>query len=90
MRHFLTLCVSLILIIPLWADNVSVEEAQSFAQKFFQQNALTRSTVPQFQLVWDGSDAQTRNGLYPAVYVFNRTDANGFIIIPVMTLPIQY
>lgn len=81
MRHFLTLCVSLILIIPLWADNVSVEEAQSFAQKFFQQNALTRSTVPQFQLVWDGSDAQTRNGLYPAVYVFNRTDANGFIII---------
>ncbi|WP_308552415.1 C10 family peptidase [uncultured Mediterranea sp.] len=81
MRHFLTLCVSLILIIPLWADNVSVEDAQSFAQKFFQQNASTRSTVPQFQLVWDGSDAQTRNRLYPAVYVFNRTDANGFIII---------
>lgn len=81
MKHSLVLVVALFLSLHLWADNVSIEDAQSFAQRFFQQNTLTRAALPQFQLVWTGSDTQTRSGRHPAAYVFNRTDAKGFIII---------
>lgn len=81
MKHLLLLCFCLFTGM-LYADNVSVEQAQSLAANFFKVNAQTRNVSPQLQLVWDGENAQTRiAGTAPAFYVFNRTDSNGFIIV---------
>ena len=70
-------------LLPSWllADNIPVGKAQELAADFFKVNAQTRNASPQLQLVWDGEDATTRSNENPAFYVFNRTDAPGFVII---------
>lgn len=81
MKHLLLLYFCLFTGV-LYADNVSVEQAQALATDFFKVNVQTRSASPQLQLVWDGEDVQTRvAGTVPAFYVFNRTDGNGFVIV---------
>ena len=70
-------------LLPSWllADNIPVGQAQELAADFFKVNAQTRNASPQLQLVWDGEDATTRSNEEPAFYVFNRTDAPGFVIV---------
>lgn len=81
MRHLLFLSFCLFTCV-LYADSVSVEQAQALAANFFNVNAQTRSASPQIQLVWDGERVETRAaGTAPAFYVFNRTDSNGFVIV---------
>lgn len=80
MKHILLLACSLIPSL-LFADNVTVEQAQSLATHFFQASAQTRSISPQVQLVWNGEELNTRTSAEPAFYVFNRTDEKGFIIL---------
>lgn len=70
------LCTSL-----MWADNVTVEQAQAVATDFLQAHAQTRSGTPRLQLVWDGEDATTRTTSEPTLYVFNRTDMPGFVVV---------
>ncbi len=65
----------------LWADNVSVGQAQEFASDFFKANAQTRNSSPQLQLVWTGEKAGTRSNEEASFYVFNRIDAPGFVIV---------
>ena len=65
----------------LFADNVTVGQAESLAINFFKTGAQTRSASPQVQLVWNSEGTATRSTESPAYYVFNRTDENGFIIV---------
>lgn len=62
------------------AAPVTVGQAQARAAAFFAGSAVTRTT-PQLRLVWDGETARTRSSAEPALYVFNRTDAPGFVIV---------
>lgn len=70
-------------LLPSWllADNIPVGQAQELAADFFKANAHTRNASPQLQLVWDGEESTTRSNESPAFYVFNRTDAPGFVIV---------
>ncbi len=66
-----------------WASSaapVKVEKAKAVAVDFFAQSTSTRAAAS-LELVWDGNDATTRSGEEPAFYVFNRTDAPGFVIV---------
>lgn len=65
----------------LWAENVPVGQAQELASDFFKVNAQTRNSSPQLQLVWTGEEAGTRSNDEASFYVFNRTDAPGFVIV---------
>ncbi len=81
MRHFLFFLICTLLGGNLFAENISVQEAQKKANDFFMKNAWTRSINPQLQLVYDGEEAGTRSEHAPAFYVFNRTDEPGFVIV---------
>lgn len=67
---------------PLTAEAapIKVEQARNKAVEFFTASMPTRA-VPTFELVWDGADATTRSGEEPTLFVFNRTDADGFVIM---------
>lgn len=83
MKHlstFLTLVLALLLPLGSMAAPVSLEKAREKAVKLFSSKAQTRA-VPEFELVWDGETAATRSTQEPALYIFNRTDGPGFIII---------
>lgn len=58
---------------------ISQEQAYRIALDFFARSA-TRSAI-QLDLVWNGETAMTRTGEEPALYVYNRTDAAGFVIV---------
>ncbi|WP_294556737.1 C10 family peptidase [uncultured Bacteroides sp.] len=74
----------------LFADNVTVGQAQSLAVNFFKASAQTRGASPRLQLVWNGEEAGTRTSGEPAFYVFDRTDQEGFVIVSGedVTLPV--
>lgn len=78
-----SLLLLLCALLPAWllADNIPVEQAQSLASDFFKSHVQTRNASPQLQLVWDGEEAGTRSQQDAAFYVFNRTDAPGFVIV---------
>lgn len=83
MKHlfsFLTLLLAALLPFDLSAAPVSAEKAQAKAIAFFVHSTPTRS-APSLRLVWDGESAATRANAEPALYVFNRTDAPGFVIM---------
>lgn len=65
----------------LFADIITIEQAQNIALKFFNNSGQTRSGNAQIQMVWDGEDGKTRNNQEPTFYVFNRTDYPGFVIV---------
>lgn len=67
---------------PLTAEAapIKVEQARNKAVEFFTASMPTRA-VPSFELVWDGADAATRSDEEPTLFVFNRTDADGFVIM---------
>ncbi|MBE6178373.1 MAG: hypothetical protein E7149_07690 [Rikenellaceae bacterium] len=81
-RTFTRLLGVLALLMPLWAmaAPVKVEQAKAFATEFFAQHAASRSAVS-FELVWDGEQAGGRSVSEPAFYLFNRTDAPGFVLV---------
>lgn len=89
MKHILFVLCSLLPSL-LFADNVTVEQAQSLAVNFFKASAQTRSGSPRIQLVWNGEEANTRTIGEPAFYVFDRTDQEGFVIVSGedVTLPV--
>lgn len=78
-----SLLLLLCALLPAWllADNIPVGQAQSLASDFFKSHVQTRNASPQLQLVWDGEEAGTRSQQDAAFYVFNRTDAPGFVIV---------
>ena len=83
MKHlnlFLTLLAALLWPFAGSSAPVRVERAQAKAAAFFAQSGATRS-VPELRLVWDGETAGTRSAADPALYIFNRTDAPGFVIM---------
>lgn len=81
LKHFLLLTLTLIAL-PLWADNVSLQQAQSLAVKFFTSSTTRSGSQPEVRLVWNGESSATRaTGTEAAFYVFNRTDRTGFIIV---------
>lgn len=81
-RYTLLLALLAVLLRPFAGEAapVRVDRAQAAAAAFFTQSAATRS-VPQLQLVWQGESAATRAAGDPALYIFNRTDAPGFVIV---------
>ena len=76
----LLLALAMALPTVVLADSVNQQEALSKAVQFFAQGPETR-TAPQFELIWDGEEAATRATAEPAFFIFNRTDAPGFVII---------
>ena len=77
---FLLIALAMLLPTAVSADSVSQDEALAKAVQFFSKGAQTRS-VAQFELIWNGEAAETRSAEVPTFYVFNRTDAPGFVII---------
>lgn len=83
MKRLYTFCLLLAALLMPWmasADSVNQEQALAKAVQFFQQHPQTR-TAPGFELIWDGESAATRATAEPAFFIFNRTDAPGFVII---------
>lgn len=83
MKKQWTLFVGLLaLVMPLLAGAapVKVDKAKAVASEFFAQHAASRSTVS-FDLVWTGEEAGGRSVAEPAYYLFNRTDAPGFVLV---------
>lgn len=77
---FLLIALAMLLPTAVSADSVSQDEALAKAVQFFSKGAQTRS-VAQFELIWNGEAAETRTTAEPAFFIFNRTDAPGFVII---------
>ncbi len=83
MKRLYSFCLLLAALLMPWmasADSVNQEQALAKAVQFFQQHPQTR-TAPGFELIWDGESAATRATAEPAFFIFNRTDAPGFVII---------
>lgn len=76
----LTLLVAYWMPLTAEAAPIKVEQARTKAVEFFTASMPTRA-VPSFELVWDGESQATRSSEEPALYVFNRTDADGFVIM---------
>lgn len=72
--------VALLLPLAALAAPVKVERAKAFAADFFAQSSPSRSAAS-FELVWDGEEAGGRSVGEPAFYLFNRTDAPGFVLV---------
>lgn len=63
------------------AAPVKVERAKAKAEAFFGATSATRSAA-QLELVWSGGDqTASRSGEEPALYLFNRTDRPGFVLM---------
>jgi hypothetical protein len=69
------------------AGPIGVERAKELASQFFNQNA-TRSTAATVKLEWAGSSvdgdatrATAANVDEALIYVFNRTDDKGFVVL---------
>lgn len=62
-----------------FAAPINEEQARRLALDFFTRSA-TRSAVG-LELVWDGEASATRTWQEPALYIYNRTDAAGFVIV---------
>ena len=81
MKRLYSILILSLFVLPLLADNVSVERAQDIAQQFYSALAPnTRSISSQWEMVWNGESVQTRDSHVPAFYVFNRMEG-GFVII---------
>ncbi len=82
MKHYYLSALFALLLIPCmaFADSVTQEQALAKAVQFFMNGKGTRTT-PRLEMVFDGETATTRTTSQPAFYVFNRTDASGFVII---------
>ncbi len=82
MKHGYLFALFMLLLLPCmaFADSVTQEQALAKAMQFFTNGTSTR-TAPRLEMIWDGETAATRSTTAPAFYVFNRTDAAGFVII---------
>lgn len=83
MKQFYTLLLwALAMVLPSAANAapVKVEKAKAVAVDFFAKSTPTRAAVS-LELVWDGEDAVTRGAEEPALFVFNRTDGPGFVMV---------
>ncbi len=87
LRHLLLLLT--ILPLPLFSGGaqaapVKPERAREAAVNFFCAAATPsslRGSQPQLEMVWNGETYATRSAADPAFYVYNRTDAPGFVVI---------
>lgn len=81
-RLFTILLMAMVAVAPLKAsaDIVNQEAARAKAAKFLTSGVQTR-TAPSLELVWDGESMVTRSTSEPAFFIFNRTDAPGFVIV---------
>lgn len=79
--HRLSLSL-LALLLPLLAAarEVPPERAGELAAGILASAPATRG-LPAVELVWDGLEAATRSGSAAPFYIFNRTDAPGFVIV---------
>ena len=75
------LFISLLLLPSLiFAANVSPQQAQMVAERFFAGAGATRSSAASVQLKWTGDNLQTRASQDAAFYVFDNT-AGGFVVV---------
>lgn len=65
----------------LFAEEVPLTEARSWALNFFQSQTGTRSGNVRLDMVWNGESPNSRANTKPAFYVFNRLDSKGFVIV---------
>ena len=62
MKRLYSILILSLFVLPLLADNVSVERAQDIAQQFYSALAPnTRSISSQWEMVWNGESVQTRD-----------------------------
>ena len=65
----------------LFADNVTVEKAQSMASRFLQSTGVPQTRNASLRMVWNGEDGATRSNQEPAFYVFNNEGGRGFVVV---------
>ena len=80
MKYWLLLLCNLFSMF-IYAREVPLSEAKTWAHKFFQDQAGTRSNNVQLSMIWDGEDFSSRTNSHPTFYVFNRDDQAGFVIV---------
>lgn len=85
MKQFI---LSFLCLIPglLFAENITIDEAKTIANKFFNNNDSRLKSVSnaQWELVYTGNKSKTKSfseAANPALYVFNNTKDKGFIIV---------
>lgn len=84
MKKYILLLLALLPVL-VFADNVSVDRAKILAEQFFRNNyTLTKSSDINLDMVWDGSELQTKGtnqSVDPVFYVFNNTIGKGYVIV---------
>lgn len=84
MKHFKRLLIVLLCLMPFLAsaDEISLHQARQIAEEFFSGQPLTRASDITLEMVWDGSDLQTKtSGGGAAFYVFDNVSGPGFVIV---------
>ena len=81
--------ILLLLTFSLHAETISEQRAKEIAVKFFN-GGQTKSSSAEVSLVWAGNDiamdnattkSTTPGSSLPSIYIFNRVDSDGFVII---------
>lgn len=80
MKYWIYLILSFFSL-PLFAEEISLIEAQKWAQSFFNNQLGSRGASVELSMVWDGEDAHSRGDVHPSFYVFNREDQRGFVVV---------
>lgn len=81
--------IFLLFTLTLYAEPIKEQRARELAVSFFNAGPMTRSAAADVDLVWSGSDFAETPALKtmsaapeaPSVYIFNRSDRDGFVII---------
>ena len=81
--------IFLLFTLTLYAEPIKEQRARELAVSFFNGGPMTRSVSAEVDLVWSGNalaetpalKAMSDTPELPSLYIFNRTDSDGFVII---------
>ena len=81
--------IFLLFTLTLYAEPIKEQRARELAVSFFNGGPMTRSVSAEVDLVWSGNALAETPALktmsdtpeLPSLYIFNRTDSDGFVII---------
>ena len=81
--------IFLLFTLTLYAEPIKEQRARELAVSFFNGGPMTRTVAAEVDLVWSGNalaespalKAMSDTPELPSLYIFNRTDSDGFVII---------
>lgn len=79
-NKLLNIFILLLLCFPLYAENITKEEAKQRALEFFNKNVPTKS-ITQVDLIYEGKPNVKSASSTPSLYIFDNPYGKGFVII---------